>query len=233
MKSNTEIELKMLISEKELVKLFELEIMKSSLRKGSRAIHRLCTSYYDTENMDLQAHGIAYRVRDKGDGSFEATVKTSKKKSLGFSERMELNIPLEENKAVLTGFKAMGLDYELTDLAPKGVKCLFTVDVQRTTYLLDVTGAVIEVAIDKGKVYSGDKSAPIDEIEFEIKEGEPLALIEFVDKLAEKVELFVESRSKYARGLLLCNLPGNIPADVNTVEEARIALAKLKQQYTV
>lgn len=231
MKKNTEIELKMLISQENLEKLFALEQMQKVIRAGSKDIKRLRTSYFDTKEMTLQAHGIAYRVRDKGDGTFEATVKTSKKKTSGLSERLELNIPLQENKAVLTGFKAMGLDYELLDLVPQGVECLFTVDVERTIYLLDIPNAVVEVAIDKGNVIAGDKSAPIDEIEFELKEGDVSALISFTAELAEQVPMLMENRSKYARGLLLCNLPGSIPADVNTVEDAKTALTKLKEQF--
>lgn len=231
MKKNTEIELKMLISQENLEKLFALEQMQKVIRAGSKDVKRLRTSYFDTKEMTLQSYGIAYRVRDKGDGTFEATVKTSKKKTSGLSERLELNIPLQENKAVLTGFKAMGLNYELLDLVPQGVDCLFTVDVERTTYLLDIPNAVVEVAIDKGNVIAGDKKAPIDEIEFELKEGEASALISFTAELAEQVPLLMENRSKYARGLLLCNLPGSIPADVNTVEDAKTALARLKEQY--
>lgn len=230
MKKNTEIELKMLISPENLEKLLALDLMQEVTRQGSKDVKHLCTSYYDTDEMTLQSYGIAYRVRDKGDGTFEATVKTSKKKEAGLSERLELNIPLLKNEALLTGFKAMGLEYELIELVPQGVKCLFTVDVERTTYLLDIPGAVVELAIDKGCVYADDKSAPIDEIELELKEGETLALLDFTAKLAEQVPLLMESRSKYARGLLLCNLPGHLPADANTVEDAKIALAKLKEQ---
>lgn len=206
MKSNTEIELKLLISDKDLQKLLNLDFVKAALREDSKTIRQLSTSYYDTPDMVLREHGIAYRVRDKGDGSFEATVKTNKKKQGGFAERIELNIPLTEDKAVLEGFKSLGLDYELSELAPRGVEKLFTVNVERTTYMLDYEGALIELAIDKGYVIAGNLQEKIDEIELELKEGEAEALLKFAKLAGKEVKLIEEERSKYERGLSLRKL---------------------------
>ena len=139
---NVEIELKLLLGKRELKKLLASELLKGVLREGSEKKRNLVSSYYDTADFALKKNGIAYRVRDKGDGTFEATVKTDRKSNGGLSERVELNMPLAENVAVLEGFGELGLGYELTELAPDGVEKLFNVDVVRTTYLLDLDGAV-------------------------------------------------------------------------------------------
>lgn len=203
MAKNTEIELKLLLSKEDLERLLTLDFMVQAVREGSRKVRHLVSTYYDTQELTLKEHGIAYRVRDKGDGSFEATVKTQKQSAGGLSERLELNLPLAEAQPVLDGFAALGLGFELSELAPCGVQALFTVDVQRITYILDYAGAVCELAIDKGAIRCGKKSDSIDEVEIELLEGEVQALLELKERIAAAVTLRAEERSKFARGLAL------------------------------
>lgn len=203
MAKNTEIELKLLLSKEDLERLLTLDFMVQAVREGSRRVRHLVSTYYDTQELTLKEHGIAYRVRDKGDGSFEATVKTQKQSAGGLSERLELNLPLAEAQPVLDGFAALGLGFELSELAPCGVQALFTVDVQRITYILDYAGAVCELAIDKGAIRCGEKSDSIDEVEIELLEGEVQALLELKESIAAAVTLRAEERSKFARGLAL------------------------------
>ncbi|WP_293686209.1 CYTH domain-containing protein [uncultured Phascolarctobacterium sp.] len=203
MAKNTEIELKLLLSKEDLERLLTLDFMVQAIREGSRRVRHLVSTYYDTQELTLKEHGIAYRVRDKGDGSFEATVKTQKQSAGGLSERLELNLPLAEEQPVLDGFAALGLGFELSELAPGGVQALFTVDVQRITYILDYAGAVCELAIDKGAIRCGEKSDSIDEVEIELLEGEVQALLELKERIAAAVTLRAEERSKFARGLAL------------------------------
>lgn len=206
MAKNTEIELKLLLSKEDLERLLTLDFMVQAVREGSRKVRHLVSTYYDTQELTLKEHGIAYRVRDKGDGSFEATVKTQKQSAGGLSERLELNLPLAEAQPVLDGFAALGLGFELSELAPCGVQALFTVDVQRITYILDYAGAVCELAIDKGAIRCGEKSDSIDEVEIELLEGEVQALLELKERIAAAVTLRAEERSKFARGLALLQL---------------------------
>ena len=203
MAKNTEIELKLLLSKEDLDRLLTLDFMVQAVREGSRKVRHLVSTYYDTQELTLKEHGIAYRVRDKGDGSFEATVKTQKQSAGGLSERLELNLPLAEEQPVLDGFAALGLGFELSELAPGGVQALFTVDVQRITYILDYAGAVCELAIDKGAIRCGEKSDSIDEMEIELLEGEVQALLELKERIAAALTLRAEERSKFARGLAL------------------------------
>lgn len=203
MAKNTEIELKLLLSKEDLERLLTLDFMVQAIREGSRKVRHLVSTYYDTQELTLKEHGIAYRVRDKGDGSFEATVKTQKQSAGGLSERLELNLPLAEAQPVLDGFAALGLGFELSELAPCGVQALFTVDVERITYILDYAGAVCELAIDKGAIRCGEKSDSIDEVEIELLEGEVQALLELKERIAAVVTLRAEERSKFARGLAL------------------------------
>lgn len=209
MKKNTEIEIKLVVDEENLERFFQLKLVKNCLVSGSRKVRQLSSSYFDTADMVFNKHGIAYRVRDKGDGSFEATVKTSKKSVGGFTERVEINLPLKTAEPELTGFTEQGLEYDLAELAADGISCLFTVKVERITYLISYEGASFELAIDKGYIVAAAneklKSA-IDEIELELVEGEAEQLIEFVEKVRQAISVREEGQSKYARGLALCKL---------------------------
>ena len=206
MQKNVEIELKLVLGKDELEKLLASELLKSVVREGSEKKRNLVSSYYDTADFALKKNGIAYRVRDKGDGTFEATVKTDRKSNGGLSERVELNMPLAENVAVLEGFGELGLGYELTELAPDGVEKLFTVDVVRTTYLLDLDGAVAELAVDNGKIIADGGEDTIDEVELELVEGKVEAMLCFAEQIAKLVPVHKEERSKFARGLALIGL---------------------------
>ena len=203
MAKNTEIELKLLLSKEALEKMLVLDFMVQALRPGSKKVRHLVSTYYDTQDLALKKQGIAFRVRSKGDGSFEETVKTSKKTAGALSERVELNLPLADAKPVLTGFKALGLAAELSELAPQGVQPLFTVDVERITYIIDYEGSVSELAIDKGAIHCGTLSDSIDEVELELLEGDVSTLLALKERIAAQVTLRAEERSKFARGLAL------------------------------
>ncbi|WP_405378968.1 inorganic triphosphatase [Phascolarctobacterium sp.] len=229
--SNKEIELKLLISKENLKSLLATDFVAAAIRPDSCKKRRLVSSYYDTEDMVLKEHGIAYRVRSKGDKTYEATVKTTVKNAAGLSERLELNLPLKAARPVLSGFADMGLGYELTELAPAGVQKLFTVSVQRTTYILDLEGAVCELAIDNGKITAGEATDKIDEIEIELLEGDVGALLAFAKQITATVPMFVEKRSKFARGLALLGKAADLPVNsgklVNgNVKEAFLALVQ-------
>lgn len=216
MAKNTEIELKLVVSKDNLKKLLALDCVAKAMREGSMQKRKLVSSYYDTEDLAFKRQGIAYRVRSKGDGTYEATVKTRIANGAGLSERVELNLPLASPRPKLEGFAAMGLETELTELAPNGVSKLFTVTVQRTTYILDLEGAVAELAIDHGKITAAkDSTDPIDEVEIELLEGDKGALLDLAAAIASQVPVFVEKRSKFVRGLAL----RGIMADVAPVKE--------------
>ena len=206
MQKNVEIELKLVLGKDELEKLLASDLLQSVVREGSEKKRNLVSSYYDTADLAFKKNGVAYRVRDKGDGSFEATIKTDRKSSGGLSERVEINIPLAENTAVLEGFGERGLGFELTELAPEGVAKLFTVDVVRTTYLLDLEGAVVELAIDNGKIIADGGEDPIDEVELELVDGKVEVMLSFAEQVAKLVTVHKEERSKFARGLALIGL---------------------------
>ena len=76
-------------------------------------------------------------------------------------------------------------------------------DVERTTWLIDRDGSVIEVVLDSGTVSAGDEEAQFHELELELRAGEPTALFDFAQELGQDVPLEIGVLSKEERGLML------------------------------
>ena len=68
---------------------------------------------------------------------------------------------------------------------------------------LEIEGAVVEIALDRGILSGGGKEIPLCEIEVELKEGSDAAAVAFANTLAAKYGLQAEPRSKYRRALTL------------------------------
>ena len=119
-----------------------------------------------------------------------------------------------------------GLRRRVTDIAREledivGDKKLaprFGSDVRRTLRMVTFRSAEIEVALDDGFLFAGDRREPTHEIELELKTGEPAALFEFGLALLDALPLKLGVLSKARRGALL--LSGEPPAPVYATSPA-------------
>ena len=73
----------------------------------------------------------------------------------------------------------------------------------RSCFKVDNGKGIMDVAIDRGEIITGEGNAPICELEVELFSGEEEALKEVTQTVVEKYNLQPEDRSKYARGLAL------------------------------
>ena len=81
---------------------------------------------------------------------------------------------------------------------------VFTTDFRRTLRNLElVPGTHVELCVDSGQVTAGSASAPISEIEIELKHGQPEALLAFARGLLDDIGLRLEPASKAQRGYAL------------------------------
>lgn len=192
-----EIELKIVLSEENLKRFLQSRFFESKVVSGSAGKLSLVSTYYDTPDLCLRREGVAYRVRSTtfGDGrvEYESTTKRTLQKQGGIAEREEFNGPQED---------------ALPRLA--GAVQLFATEVEREVCLLRFGGAVFEMAVDRGRIVAPDgRWEPIDEVEFELKDGGREGktgqelLRELRAELARVVEFSEESRSKYVRGMKL------------------------------
>lgn len=219
MSGNVEVEIKLVVAKKDLPKLLGQPLVKKHVIADSEKTLNIENYYYDTNDYKISNAGMSYRIR-KTDKNWEATVKTQGEAGGGFSARGEYTVALEKNEPVFSGFEN-NFDKKLqTLLADEELQLMFTINVTREISLLQITtDTLLEMAVDSGEILVGSRKAKIEEVELEIKSGNKADLCTFVAKLAEKVPLFIEPKSKFQRGLeLLAGKRENIKALENNLK---------------
>ncbi|MCQ4272734.1 CYTH domain-containing protein [Pseudomonas kuykendallii] len=200
-----ETEIKLRASRETLAALREHPLLKKRNKSGWER-SELLNQYYDTPNRDLAQARVALRVRRDGD-LFIQTLKSRGRSVAGLSERneWEWNLP----KARLD-IKLLGDDCwpeSLADLDKKTLKPLFTTDFVRERAEIawgrGKAKVVVEAALDLGQVLADGKQEEICELELELRQGEPEALLELAAELAASLPLMPCDISKAERGYRL------------------------------
>lgn len=196
-----EIELKLRLTKTAANKLRRHPALRR-YRVGRGASSLLDSTYYDTRDLKLAARAMALRVRADG-GKYEQTLKIPRKGG-GLQTRGEWNAFLADDRPDLAAID----DAESRAWLEKqgGAAALvpvFRTVIRRTTWLLAVGGSDVELALDEGEIVSGDKREPILEAEFELKAGDPAAIVVVAREMAEGVPCHIDSRSKAERGYAL------------------------------
>lgn len=245
---NTETELKLRVSRETLAALREHPLLKKRNKSGWQQ-RDLLNQYFDTPERDLAAAKVALRLRRDGDIVIQ-TLKTRGQSTAGLSVRNEHEWELPKAKLDLKKLDETVWPAELAELDKKTIKALFTTDFTRE-YAEIAWGrgkakVVIEAALDLGTVVAGKQKEEICELELELREGDPAALLELAAELAASVAVFPCDISKAERGYRLLDpasyalsLPG---AELNaemTLDDAFAALAwqllgasqRLAEQY--
>lgn len=155
------------------------------------------TTYYDTPDRVLSARKWTLRRRMEN-GISVCTLKTPAE--MGRQEHEVICDTIEDGIKELC---KLGAPEELLTLTAAGVVpvcgAAFT-RLARTVVLEDCT---IEVALDQGELFGGEKTQPLCELEVELKAGEPALARSFALLLAAKYGLRPENKSKFKRALAL------------------------------
>jgi len=198
MDSGREIELKLSVRPDRLER-----VMRSPCLQGDgarRAIARaLKNIYYDTPHLALHERGLVVRVREAGRRYIQTVKSGNGAGASGLFNRHEWERPVAGPKPDLSGIDDPTLRRELgasvSQLAP-----VFSSEVNRVTRTIEGEAGRIEVAIDQGRVMTPRGSAPICEIELELKEGKPEALFDLALELNKETPVRLETLSKSDRG---------------------------------
>ncbi|MEQ8201601.1 MAG: CHAD domain-containing protein [Syntrophomonadaceae bacterium] len=170
-------------------------------------VNHYATTYYDTSGRNLYQNGYTYRIRKAAD-SCTATVKDQGTQGGGLSVRGEWNIKLDSPVPSIEPFSSLPIGSRLASIVgEQQLLPLFRTDFQRTAIDLRTDSSLIELAADQGSIDTDQATAPICEVELELKDGLAVELLKVGAILAESYPLLVEEKSKYARGLELLGLP--------------------------
>ncbi len=83
---------------------------------------------------------------------------------------------------------------------------LFITEFNRSTRMLRLSdGSEAEFCFDRGRIIAGDASAPLCEIELELKSGSPLSLFQLAQDLLHSISFRLENVSKAERGYALAS----------------------------
>lgn len=206
-----EIELKFLIEAGALPMLDNLPVIGKRLQRTQRK--HIETTYFDTPDGLFADNGLLLRVR-----------KQEKGKLLSVKQARPTGIARGEWEGAIAGDRPSREELEATpagavlagngsehDLAP-----LYTVAVDRASFLVKHGPAEIEVAVDRGEIKHQDKQLPICELELELKSGEPRQLFALARRFMEMAPLRLSFISKGDRGSRLAEGSWGQPVAAST-----------------
>ncbi len=156
------------------------------------------TSYYDTPDGALAARKITLRRRMEN-GVSVCTVKTP----LDTHGRGEWETECPEIGDAVAELCKLGAPEALLHLTAGGLVNTCGAAFTRMAKTLTIPGAVIELAVDRGRLFAGHREAPICEVEAELKEGSEEALMAWAEEFARHYHLSPEPKSKFARASAL------------------------------
>jgi inorganic triphosphatase YgiF len=169
---------------------------------------RLQAVYFDTPGLALAEAGLALRLRQEG----RAWVQTLKGRD-GLMSRLEHDVSLPAQAGVPAldvtrhaGTPAGDALAAALDKLPggaAGLHTLYRTDVTRLHRLVRHGGAVVELAYDRGHLLAGERRQVVDEIELELKSGEPAALVALAQRWVQRFGLWWDVRPKSEQGVRL------------------------------
>ncbi len=200
-----ETEIKLRASRETLAALREHPLLKKRNKSGWQR-HELFNQYFDTPARDLAQARVALRLRRDGEQVIQ-TLKSRGQSVAGLSERNEWDWYLDKAKLDVKKLADDCWPASLAELDKKTLKPIFTTDFIREKAEIawgrGKAKVVIEAALDLGKVIAGKQSEEICELELELRQGEPEALLELAAELAADLPLMPCDISKAERGYRL------------------------------
>ena len=197
----TETELKLRITPAHLAKLRRHDLFRTHQlsQPSTRHLHNI---YFDTPKLDLHRNEMALRLR-RVSGHWLQTLKGGGSVKGGLHQRNEWEASVPSARLDFTILDAAVWDEHLPPRLRKKLKPVFVTDFHRTSRMVEWQGAQIEVCMDHGEVKTSQHSAPICEVELELKSGEPQQLFELALAILEIVPFELEAVSKAERGFRL------------------------------
>lgn len=156
------------------------------------------TTYYDTPSLALSAKRFTLRHRLENGVSI-CTVKTP----LPGNSRGEWEVECGDVLHAIPELCKLGAPKELASLTAEGLIPLCGARFLRKAAVISQGDTLLELALDSGTLFSGNRYMPLCEIEVELKSGYESDALAFGKVLEQRYHLQTEPRSKFRRALAL------------------------------
>ena len=242
----TETELKLALLARDAAALRQLLAALPLLARGKPAELQLHNIYYDTAEQTLRRQGLALRLRRVDGGAQPRWLQTLKIGASGHSALSQRGEWETEVSSAELSWPALK-NTPWSDLDPDGdlfrqLAPVFETRFDRTSWTVHKAGGnTAEVSLDVGQIVVEGKTAPLCELELELKAGQSAALFSLARQIARRVATLPEHRSKAERGYALADATLNQPlrarppalgASIKPLDAAQCVLREMLCQFT-
>lgn len=185
----------------------------------SKTTTEMLSRYYDTADMTLTRMKTSLRLREEGKARV-ATIKLGDLSRDGLHQRLEWSVTLGDEdwpdtddcrldvtwflkNAVSDGDPDDKLREILLHLQNQPLQEICQARFIRTAFDIGYGDTLIELALDDGELCVNEQTAPVNEMELELREGDVRDLMDLGEELKTRFPLVPELMSKYARCLAL------------------------------
>jgi inorganic triphosphatase YgiF len=207
-----ELELKLEVGPSNLRLLNRTRLIKALNKPSKRAIE--ASVYFDTDEHRLHKKGLMLRVRRIGQRHIQTIKATTNSAPI---ERGEWESDISGTEPDFSKIRGTPVDDLMTKKMRRLLKPMFETRIRRTTYSLANSERAIELTVDRGKIDIGNDSAPICELELELKRGNKNKLFEMARTLTHALPAQVLLKSKAERGYQLIDGTKDSPAKAISV----------------
>src|SRR4051812_11675614 len=183
MSTPKEIEIKLELSPAILPRLKKIPLLRAPKRGATRRSAEVSV-YFDTGKHKLRKRGLMLRVRRIG-SRYIQTIKATG--TSGLFERDEWESRTAGAQPDLDLARGTALEALVGRKLRRQLKPMFETRVTRTVYPLSTSAGDIEFTVDRGTIAAGDRSAPLCEIELELKRGSQAELFNVARELMQAV----------------------------------------------
>jgi triphosphatase len=208
-----EIEIKLELAPASLPRLKKIPLIRALEAPVKRTAE--VSVYFDTDKHKLRKEGLMLRVRHTGDRYIQTIKATGHG---GLFERDEWESEIASEQPDLDLARGTALEPLIGDKFRRQLKPMFETRVTRTVYPLTNGTRLIALSVDQGKIDTGTRSAPLCEIELELKRGNEAELFDVARELTQTLPAQLAFKSKSERGYELLDDEHGAPVKAAAVD---------------
>ena len=206
MVTRREIELKLNVGSANVDKLVAAPVLTGvSSRKQAQT-----STYFDTPEQALRTAGLSLRIRTIGKRRIQ-TVKAESVSAAGMFARPEWEMSITRNRPVIDDGDGNPLHSLIAAHDLRRLQPIFRIVVTRQTFDIREDGTRIELVIDQGEIVANCQTAPVCEVELELKEGSPASVFALARTLDAVAPLQLSALSKSQSGYRMFDANRGLP----------------------